>query len=192
MSTQASRFNLTDDELTRAAQELATAVGEYLEATKTGKGRRTASGFVDVVRGSLGRQRCSKGLFALVVERAVELGLVERSTSEAGRTYLVPVQEPVETSPEQVESDTPTVVVLPTSAKAGKPPVEDYPSDHKCPHCGSEATLCASCQEPAWEDDLYVDSKGRWRCSSCNNIHFSESWGGFHRWKRPHAPKGEE
>ena len=76
MSTQASRFNLTDDELTRAAQELATAVREYLEATKTGKGRRTASGFVDVVRGSLGRQRCSRGLFALVVQRAVELGLV--------------------------------------------------------------------------------------------------------------------
>ena len=84
-------FGLTSQEIDGAAQALAGAVSSYLEGTKTGKGRRTASGFTDAVRGALGRERCSKSLFALVVNRAIALGLVERRTSESGRVYLMPL-----------------------------------------------------------------------------------------------------
>ena len=197
MNPTAKRFSLAEEEVDGAARDLSKAVEDYLRRTKTGKGRRTSAGFVGVVRTSLKRERCSKDLFRLVVDRAVEMRLLARRPTESGRTYLVPLREQEDEKDERDEElrapagrDS-TVVSLPAPSAEGRPPVDGYPEDHRCGKCGSQSTLCASCNEPAWEDDLYVDSKGRWRCSGCNDLHFTESWGGVNRWRRPTQPKPE-
>jgi hypothetical protein len=186
-------FGLTSQEIDNAALALADAVTLYLQGTKTGKGRRTASGFTEAVRGALGRERCSKSLFALVVNRALALRLVERRTSESGRVYLVRPSEVAEAQPQEAESrPPPSREAVPASGGAGLPPTSPYPEDHKCPRCAWRVTLCAHCAHPPWDDELYVNSKGEWRCSSCNDLHYDQSWGGLLRWRHPTKPAPEE
>ena len=186
-------FGLTSQEIDGAAQALAGAVSSYLEGTKTGKGRRTASGFTDAVRGALGRERCSKSLFALVVNRAIALGLVERRTSESGRVYLMPPSRGTVVLSQEVAlvDSTPEPAPSPGGGH-GPPPASPYPEDHTCPKCAWTVTLCAHCAHPPWDDELYVNSKGEWRCSSCNDLHFDQSWGGLLRWRYPTKPAPEE
>ena len=191
----AKNFNLDDRQVSEAAAALANAVSDYLEATKTGKGRKTASGFADVVRRSLGRQRVSKSLFALVLNRSVQMGLVEVARSESGRTYLQRPSNPEaeleqEDSPVRVSSQPAEAVQPHQGSKDATPPKGPPPPGFRCSHCECEATRCVHCQEPPWDDDIYVDSRGRWRCGACNDLAFTESWGGYLRWKL--EQKGEE
>tara|TARA_Y100000310_G_scaffold257289_1_gene265330 strand:+ start:570 stop:1265 length:696 start_codon:yes stop_codon:yes gene_type:complete len=191
---EARRFGLSDADLDRASLALQTAVREYLEEKKTGRGRKTAAGFIQVVRAALGRKRCSKDLFELVLQRSVEKGYLVQEVSESGRLYLHATPEPSEAElPEapKVVTGRPRAAPVLTVAGAGPAPVEDYPPDHRCPACRWDVPLCAHCARPAFDDCLYVDSKGRWRCDSCNDLHANESWGGFLRWNRPHEPEPE-
>ena len=203
-ASSAKNFNLTEEQVSRAATALGSAVSVYLDATKNGKGRETASGFADVVRQSLSRQRVSKSLFTLVLHRAVEMKVVEIAKSDSGRTYL---RKPVQTIPDaeldqeeapaQHRTRNPAQDPATEKQKNAVEPKDPYPEhlkegDHTCSKCGWQATLCAHCGGPPWDDDLYVDSRGRWRCSSCNDLAFSESWGGYLRWKDEGNRKADE
>jgi len=197
----AKRYSLTVEQLDAAAQALTKAVGTYIEGTATGRGRRTESGFAFAVRESVGRQRVSKELFALVVNRAIQLELLERRTNpSSGRVFLAPRDElKGVAAPELVTVSTVEDVVQVRAATASDapragavPPKGPPPDGYRCSHCNYQAQLCVHCGEPPYDDELYVDSKGRWRCSSCNDLAFMESWGGVTRWMRPYAPAGEE
>jgi hypothetical protein len=194
-ASSAKNFNLTEEQVSRAAAALGSAVSVYLASTKSGKGRKTASGFADVVRRSLGRQRVSKSLFTLVLHRAVEMKVVEVAKSESGRTYLRKPERPKngveldqEQAPVQARTWTPAQAPATEKQKSAVEPKNPYPEDHCCTHCGWQASLCVHCGDPPWDDDLYVDSRGRWRCSSCNDLAFAESWGGYLRWKNKGDP----
>ena len=146
---------------------------------------------------ALGRRRVPRPLFEAVIDRALDRGLLVKRTNASGRERLYPGPQlllDLETSEKAQDSaaeakDAPVPVVART--KGGRSPRGPFPSDFRCPQCKLRISVCGHCRRPAFDDDLYVNSKGEWRCDGCNDIHFTESWGGFTRWNKPHTPKPE-
>jgi hypothetical protein len=180
-----------------AAEVLAREVRAYLGDRPSGKGRRETGAWSGVVGRALGRRRVSRDLFDAVVGRALDRGLLVKRTNASGRERLYPgpqlpldleISEEARNPPAQTEGP-PVPAAIPK--KGGRAPRAPFPSDFRCPQCKMRAAVCGHCQSPAFEDDLYANSKGEWRCDGCNDIHFTESWGGFARWKEANAPGPE-
>jgi hypothetical protein len=170
------------EQIEAAARALAEAVRVYLAAKPTGQGRKTAQSWGAIVADSFGWKRVNRSVFDRVLATALDMGLLVKRTSEKGRERLFP-------GPQLLNPDAPSQVLPQTSkTEAGSerkktPPRSGFPADGKCERCSWAATACAHCDKPAFDDDLYVDSKGRWRCGSCNDLCYTDSWGGFQRWK---------
>ena len=175
------------DKVDVAARALATAVQSYLDSKPSGNGRRTTQGWTKIVAQSLGRQRVSRTIFDQVIQSALETGLLVKRASSGGRERLFPgpqlVMEVVTDFGASTDSIDRAVSSNPKEDKKGVPK-KKFPADGKCQMCGWSATACLHCKQPAFDDDIYADSKGRWMCGSCNNLCFSESWGGLKRWKQ--------
>ena len=166
-----------------AARELARAVHAYNASKATGKGRRTIVGYVPVVAKALGRKRLGKSLFAAVVNRAIELRIVEKQSGSSGRVYLV-ASEPKarEPRPEPI-ARTPQPKPEPIEKKSkGPEPASPPPSPLACSKCGAQAETCWHCSIPVDDSDVYVDSAGFWCCGTCNDLTYRDSWGGYRRW----------
>jgi hypothetical protein len=173
-------MNPSDPAIEKAAKSLAMAVRDYLSSKPTGKGRRTTQSWTAIVAKSLGKQRVDRRTFALVVATALDQGWLIKRKSESGRETLHPGPQLLE----KKNAARPASSVEREKAKAKSvPPVSPFPADNACPNCKWKATRCVHCNEPAFDDDIYVDSRGRWRCNSCNDLCFTESWGGVTRWK---------
>lgn len=167
------------DSVDKAAQELAKSVRDYLNSKATGRGRRTTQAWRAIVAQSLGRQRIDGRTFALVVATALDNGWLVKRKSPSGRETLHPGPQLTEAPPKKSA----TTVERDKAKSTQVPPLKPFPEDNACPNCNWKATRCVHCHEPAFDDDIYVDSKGRWRCNSCNDLCFTESWGGVVRWR---------
>lgn len=173
-----------------AAQALGSAVKESAKQSVPWTMKELAG----VVRKALGRTRLKSDLFLLVVNRSIELGLVQKKSREGGASVLVPADDPAmsaQKNPQRARE------VLPKNEphvpeEGAVPPTHPPSFPGACEKCNAKAEYCGHCSMPLWDDDIFVDSKGRWRCSACNDLNYKKSWGGLVRWDQHQKQSGEE
>ena len=170
---------LSETEREAAALALGKAVRDFLKQGISFEWRK-------VVAKSLNLASVDRTTFDEVVSQALDSGfLIHRKTS-TGVTRLFPGPRLSPPDP-QKKSDPSEMDPIEKKAAADSsriPPKRPFPENSRCSKCGWEATLCVHCSRPSFDDDIYVDSKGEWKCGSCNDLCFKDSWGGVKRWNR--------
>jgi len=167
----------------KAALSLARAVQNENQDTRPNRSLKFWVGTVknalqNTSKGSKPIKRLSKQRFMEVVDLSISLGLIEaRRETPSALVYLVPKTEIPTVEPEPLPLDE----TAKPCGSDGRSPKTPPPTPLQCERCGARSAICDNCSTAAWDDDVFVDSKGEWKCSSCNDLDYKSSWGGLRR-----------
>lgn len=151
----------------KAALSLARAVQNENQDTRPNRSLKFWVGTVknalqNTSKGSKPIKRLSKQRFMEVVDLSISLGLIEaRRETPSALVYLVPKTEIPTVEPEPLPLDE----TAKPCGSDGTSPKTPPPTPLQCERCAARSAICDNCSTAAWDDDVFVDSKGEWNAA---------------------------